>query len=775
VGNTKKLRDAENELTRYRLLSQQARDIFLFVRRSDARILDCNQAAVDAYGYSSDELTTMTDYDLRMPDQIERIDQYLANADGGQAMFETVHRRKDGSTFPVEIAARSAVVDEETVVLTVIRDISERRLAEQIVASALKQALDASRQKSEFVAMMSHEIRTPMNGVIGMTDLLLLTDLDERQRGYALTVRESGEALLGLINDILDFSKIEAGKMELEVGEFDIVELVEGVAAVLTPQAHAKRLSLMSRVDPKIAPRLVGDAGRLRQVLLNLAGNAVKFTESGDVVISATLIPSRSRAPSVEFSVKDTGAGLSEEMQGRLFEPFRQGDGSASRAHGGTGLGLSISQRLVHLMGGAIRTRSEPGAGANFSFELSLPAATAPPPPPELCDARVLLVAGDAKSADILTLYLDSWSLPYEVIADSSMVLERLDRAVAEGEPFDVALIDPALPYMDGYVLANAIHLSGRFERLRLLLVTGYDEPTVSELNGDSRLVVHLLKPIRQSQLFDAIANAMPVKYSPRDSIAKPAGEGAASMRILVAEDNLTNRRLALEQLRVLGYRADSVTNGAEAVEAVAQGRYDLIFMDCMMPEMDGFAATRAIRRYESRLGRHTRIVAMTANALVSDREACLQAGMDGYLPKPVRLDALQRVLEESYSKRAPEPVARDGGEKPDSVLDIARLSGIFQDDAAAVGSFLRSALPDIAALVRALRGARSSERRGRLAHELKGVAANLGAQRLAAAATALEHDLATNVEGRPRFGGVHAAARELSDAVSAYERGIVA
>jgi two-component system sensor histidine kinase/response regulator len=763
-----KLDIAKEELKSYRLLFQQASDIILFVRQRDARILDANQAACDAYGYSTDELVQLTDYDLRTPDQFQSIDEYLKHADGDKALFETTHRRKDGSTFPVEIAARSAVINDELIVLTVIRDMSDRRRAEQVVSAALRQAIDASRQKSEFVATMSHEIRTPMNGVIGMTDLLLRTDLDEQQRGYALTVRESGEALLGVINDILDFSKIEAGKMELEISEFDLTQVIEGIAAVLTPQAHEKHIVLMSFVDPRIASRLIGDPGRLRQVLLNLAGNAIKFTETGDVVISAILKRAESHDLRIEFSVKDSGIGLTAAASARLFQPFRQGDGSASRKHGGTGLGLSISQQLVHLMGGSIRADSAVGMGSNFSFELSL--AAAEEAPQEIASGavsfRVLIVSNDAAWGNIATQYLSSWSMSCEIATDARAVLARLRSALEEEEPFDAALIDLAMPFVDGDALAEAIHRDGRFEGLRLLLVAAFDE--------SGRVVKHegfsarLVQPIRQSELFDCIVDALPKRLPALTTLPGGVDQSATAMRILVVEDNATNRRLALEQMRLLGYSADAVTNGVEALAAAATGEYDLIFMDCQMPGMDGFAATRAIRMLEARNGRHTRIIAMTANALSSDKDACLEAGMDAYLSKPVILERLQDALETSFAPLS--PTRNPKSTAPDAnglIVDTDRLAVIFNNDANAAGAFLRSALPDLAALLLALETANSRDTRAKCAHELKGVASNIGAQRLAWSAAALERDAYTTSDGSMALGLVRDATAALFAAVT--------
>ena len=643
-------------------------------------------------------------------------------------------------------------------------DSAYRRRASQLDA-ALREALTASELKSQFVATMSHEIRTPMNGVIGTTDLLLRTNLDARQREYALTVRESGEALLSVINHILDFSKIEAGKMELEVREVELVGLVEGVAAVLMPQAHAKRLSLLTFVDPKLPARVMADAGRLRQVLLNLAGNAVKFTQAGDVVISVVNKSSDPSKPVLEFSVQDTGIGMTPEALANLFQPFRQADGSTSRRFGGTGLGLSISRGLAELMGGEIRVQSTPGAGSTFTFALDLPTVTTPkehvvfPPHRAL---HVLIVDDDPISCNILSEYLSSWSMTYDILNDPRDAIARLGRAYEDGKRFDVALIDLSMPFIDGFELAEAIRSDPRFSALRLILATAFDVDGQAEKAMTAGFTTYLVKPVRQSHLFNSLVDKVSIGGRPAEvPVVGHSDEPRPMLRILLAEDNAINRRLALQQLGILGYSADAVENGKEAVARARSDEYELILMDCQMPEMDGFEATRAIRAFEAGSAKHTRIVAMTANALSSDERACIDAGMDGYLSKPVLLDRLQAVLNESRdrgSARPRGPVATNGHEK--YVLDFTRLANIFGDDSIAIGEFLAAAVPTLTELVDRLEQLPSPAQSLPVAHELKGASANLGAHQLSSAAAAFERNLH---DGEPPDGALDELRKALA------------
>jgi signal transduction histidine kinase/CheY-like chemotaxis protein/HPt (histidine-containing phosphotransfer) domain-containing protein len=650
------------------------------------------------------------------------------------------------------------------------RDSAEVVRASQTVEIALRQATEASRLKSEFVATMSHEIRTPMNGVMGTTELLLRTELNQQQHGYALTIRESGDALLRVINDILDFSKMEAGKMDLDIAEFDIVLVVESVASLLMPQARKKRLSLMTFIDPAIPARLIGDADRLRQVLLNLAGNAIKFTEAGNVLISATLKPSSAKRVRIEFSVSDTGMGLTPESQAWLFEPFHQLDGSSSRKHGGTGLGLSISQQLVHLMGGSISVQSALGKGAVFSFRVVL-AVTSAETRERLVPSQsphILIISDDLVSRDVISQYVGGWNMTCEIAINSRAVLPRLDRAFKNGKPFDLAIVDLATPRTDAFALAEKIRDDGRFSAMRLLLVTADDKPEPTG-TGHTVFSAYLVKPLKQSHLYDCIVDALVVPISP-----ELRAEGAleppptSDLLILVAEDNSINRQLALQQLEILGYAAIAVENGKKAVESAAKFDYDVILMDCQMPEMDGYDATRAIRRLEARTGKRCRIIAMTAT-LSSDHIRCTAAGMDDYISKPVTLERLQEALQATAAPGTHDAADAAGDGERSEVLNLPRLQQIFSDRTA-IGPFLQSALPVLSEMVQRLASCATCDEGAAVVHELKGAAANLGAAALSSAAASLEREILAGNMDAAGIANTKKALDELADAIGRYE-----
>ena len=639
--------DRSDALERYRLLADLATDAIIFMRRADAWILEANNAAVALYGHSHEELLHLTGYDLRAPETRALADEQIPKEEPFSLHFETEHRRKDGSTFPVEISLQSAYLKGTHMVVSIIRDISERRDAEATIRSALHQATEASRLKSEFVATMSHEIRTPMNGVIGMTELLLGTTLDRDQREYANTARESAHSLLGVINNILDFSKIESGKLEAEVTEFELVAKIEGIVSMLAIQAHSKSISLMSYVDPAIPARLLGDGLRLRQVLVNLVGNAVKFTEVGGVAVLVECVASASETVRVRFLVHDSGIGIPPDKIARIFEAFRQADGSMTRRFGGTGLGLAISKRLVEIMGGELTVGSEVDRGSTFSFELEfrVPEQNRESAYRALDDIRLILVDDDAMARDILSRYTDSWGLRTVVAASAEEAHERILEGVRDDDPFDIAVVDLRLPRTNGMELAERLRGDPLTKDVKLVLITAFDAPQQGQQAISAGFSAYLTKPVRQSNLYDAIVDSLiGGRVAPAGVVHAPASVEHPE-RILLAEDNEVNRQVFLHQLERLGYTAQWVGNGEEAVRRVSSERFDIVFMDCQMPVMDGFQATREIRKVESRNGHRTRIIAMTANALSGDREACLSAGMDDYLSKPAALADIARAL----------------------------------------------------------------------------------------------------------------------------------
>ena len=651
------LRESEE---RYRDLFENAQDL-VYTHDLAGTYTSANIVCERITGYTHEECIGMNVAQVIAPEDMEKARNAIARKtpEKDSSAYELDIIGKDGRRVTLEVNSR--LMHRNGVpyaVHGIARDITARKRAERELEDARNAALESARLKSEFLANMSHEIRTPMNGVIGMTGLLLDTDLNKEQREFAETIRSSGDALLMIINDILDFSKIEAGKLNFEVLDFVLTNAIEDTIELLAEKAHHKKIELGSLINKDVPVFLRGDPGRLRQIITNLLGNAIKFTEQGEVVIRACTESETETEVVIRFEVSDTGIGISETAQRYLFQAFTQADGSTTRKFGGTGLGLAISKQLVQLMDGQIGVRSVEGEGSTFwftaRFEKQPEGTVVEQPNVDLENLRVLIIDDNATNRQIVKHQVESWGMVHEEASSGHQALELLRAASQRNERFDLAVLDLIMHGMDGFELARRIKSDPEFAGVQLVMLTSFGERGDAQKAREIGVAAYLTKPVRQSQLFDCLAKVISTNNSKQQSssstlpvVTKHSIAEAkiiSNKRLLLAEDNAVNQKVALRQLQKLGYRADAVANGREAVEALVRIPYDLVLMDCQMPEMDGYEATAEIRRLEAG-SKHTWIVAMTANALEGDRAKCLAAGMDDYVSKPVKVEDLSAVL----------------------------------------------------------------------------------------------------------------------------------
>ena len=646
---------------RYHQILESALDAFVGMD-SSGLITDWNAQAEATFGWLRSEamgqMLSQTIIPESYRDAHERgLRHFLASGEGPvlNKRIEITGLHRDGREFPVELTISAMGRGGTHRFAAFARDITERKRSEQELLAAKEAAEQSNQAKSEFLANMSHEIRTPMNGILGMTELVLDTVLTVEQRDHLGLVRLSAESLLLIINDILDFSKIEAGKMELELIPFDLRESLGETMMALSFRAHQKGLELVYEVQPDVPEALLGDPGRIRQVLVNLIGNAIKFTEHGEIFVRVDEPSPGSATTTLHFAVKDTGVGIPVEKQEKIFEAFSQADGSMTRKYGGTGLGLTISVRLVEMMGGRVWLESEPGQGSTFHFTVQLAvhdtASARPIPlqPEQLRDLHALIVDDNLTNRRVLHGMLTRWGMRPTSVEGGRAALQALEIAKSTGHPFPLILLDGQMPDMDGFALAEQIQKDPGLLAVTIMMLTSAGHLGDAARCRELGISAYLVKPIRQTELLDGICQVLN-KVSTAKSIPlvtrHTLRENKHRSRVLLAEDNAVNRTLAVRLLEKLGYSVIAAGNGAEAVEAFENNLFDVVLMDIQMPVMDGFEATAVIRTKEKLTGGHIPIIAMTAHALKGDQERCISAGMDGYVSKPIRTSELFSTIE---------------------------------------------------------------------------------------------------------------------------------
>ncbi len=763
---------------KFRSLFEDSKDA-IYISTPDGKIVDINRAGVELFGYDSKEELLKSDIvkDLYVnPEERKKLKQQLESA-GYVKDLEVVLKMKDGNKIIVQITATVERDDNGNIISYrgILRNVtekkeSEKRLKEYMrelksaknkaetqakklntqtieLIQARESALEASRLKSEFVANMSHEIRTPLNGIIGMTGMLKDTQCTPEQNEYIDIIHKSSESLLTIVNNILDFSKIEAGKLSLECEEFDVRLVVEEALELLAHKAFEKGIEVGCLVYAEVPAMVKGDVGRLHQILTNLVGNAVKFTEEGEVIVRVSVERETDSNVRLLFTVNDTGIGISEENRQKLFQPFTQADGSSTRKYGGTGLGLVIAKQLVEMMNGKIGVESEPGKGSTFWFSAEFEIQKNKPEPElmpleELDGLRVLTVDDNETNREIIHYQVTSWGMRNTKAGNAAEAFQFLRQAVEENDPYDLIILDMQMPEMDGIQLARLIKANGEFPDVRIIMLTSIGNQMIENIK-QAGIEKFLTKPVRQSELYNCITMVLgkPLQLE-KDQGSKSIKTfvnkrklNKNRMRILVVEDNPNNQKVAALMIRKLGHRPDIACNGKEAVDILKYIKYDMILMDCHMPVMDGFEATSEIRKREKeKKYNRTLIVAMTANALKGDREKCIAEGMDDYISKPVRIDVLENIIQKwKYSGEGRKKTGEDRN-NDDIVIDKRRLEEIRElsdgDDHDLLGEMIETFIEDSARKMKNLKESITNEdpkEIREIGHFLKGSCSNLG------------------------------------------------
>src|SRR5213083_880997 len=712
------------------------------------RIRNLNRQFTVLFGYESNEAVGRPLDELVVPENqraaSREMEQRVWQGETVTADTERLHR--DGRLIPVRLSAAYAQDATGEVVIVRYEDITQRKRAEAAIREARDVAERAAHARSAFLANMSHEIRTPMNAVLGFVELVLDTELSGEQRRALELVRSSSEALLTILNDILDYSKIEAEHLELETIPFDLPKVVHATATLLAVRAREKHLELTVDVTPDVPHLVRGDPTRVRQVLMNLIGNAIKFTEQGEVAVSAVVARGDTNRASVRFRVRDTGIGISRDQLTTIFREFSQADASMTRRYGGTGLGLAISRKLVALMGGELTVASEVGRGSEFSFTLTFPIEAAVPlartggATTSLGGRRLLVVDDNETNRRILRDMLGAEGVAVHEAARADAGMAVLRRAAAAGTPFDLAILDAQMPDQDGFELAAAVRADPDLVATKLLILTSAGQRGDGERCRQMGIQAYLTKPIARADLIEAVGTVLveapPAGAAPALITRHSIAESRHTLRVLLAEDNVVNQQVATAMLVKRGHQVDVVGNGREAVDAVGARDYDLVLMDIQMPEMDGFTATEAIRALPR--GRTLPIIALTAHALSGERERCLERGMTGYLAKPFKAHDLFAAIEGRTGATA------DTAAAPAPPVDLAAFRGTMREagaEAAVDGILMTfaSTLPQrLEALAEASRGG-EAEAIQRAAHAFRSAAATIGAHRLAQLLEAME------------------------------------
>jgi PAS domain S-box-containing protein len=764
AGRPYRMAGSHTDITPRRKMEQRLRDeealyhslvetlpLNIFRKDREGRFTFGNGRFLQALGKTLDEVRGKTDFDFYPRELAEKYRTDDMRVMATEELFEATeeHVRADGEKIYVQVLKTPVYDARQHVVGTqaIFWDVTDKKRAEEALHRAREAAEAASRAKSTFLANMSHEIRTPLGAVIGMTELVLDTPLTAEQRDYLEIVRKSADSLLGVINDILDFSKIEAGKMDLDQVPFDLRDLLGDVLATLGLRAHQKGLELAGEVAADVPQAVVGDPQRLRQVLVNLVGNAVKFTEKGEVVVSVSVARPSLAHPMpqttfVQFAVKDTGIGIPSEKQRMIFDPFSQADGGTTRKYGGTGLGLTISARLVEMFGGRLEVESAPGRGTTFHFLLPFEVATdvpasRPVDPERVRGLSVLVVDDNATNRRILEETLAGWEMRPTCVEGGEQALAALEQAQRAGEPFTLVLLDAQMPGMDGFMLAETIKQRPELAVATVMMLSSAGQPGSMARRRELGITTHLTKPVKQAELWKAILAALGEDGGERGAQRverQPEALHAprSALHILLAEDNPFNQKLALGLLGKEGHSVVVVGNGTEAVARAEREAFDLILMDVQMPEMDGFQATAAIRRREAASGRRTPILAMTAYAMKGDRERCLAAGMDGYVSKPIRarelFDAIAGAVGPARPPGGAEVEAPGPADSPDWGVALERVGGDRGLLSELVRLFLQQCPGWVGDLRRGLAAGDAAVLK-RAAHDLKSCLGNFGAR----------------------------------------------